>query len=460
MNAREVKTRMIKRQMDRSENPRVGWLSSRLSHKALVGLVLVAVLSGLIMCGCFLSYLRSSVDNLYNGIHTESSDSAKQAASFLMDCGGDYKALKSYAVAHSISCEVRDEKGELLFEYQSPQDNNCVVVSGSAKVTLPNQKGPLTIRTFSIPLKRQQISASISRSALVGLCVLDICIFIVVAVMLYLLVLAPIIRLRHTFREYYEHGVLPQRSTRQDELGKLQNTFADMVDVIESKAQSERRLIASVSHDIKTPLTSVMGYSERLVTSKKIPPEKQQQYLRNIHDKSIAIKNIIDEFDDYLEAGLHDTSPMYMMTLNDFCRTVKNEYQAELADAGVGLTIECESPASQFRCNYEHMRRFIGNLISNSIQHANAEPLKLRLACWRENEQIILSFSDNGQGVPPDILSHIFEPFFTTDRGRKVSGLGLAICENIIHTHGGTITAANQPAGGLQIQAHLPCINE
>jgi signal transduction histidine kinase len=275
--------------------------------------------------------------------------------------------------------------------------------------------------------------------------------------MLYLLVLAPIIGLRRTFRQYYEQGVLPKRSARQDEIGKLQNTFVDMVDVLEGKSQSERRLIASVSHDIKTPLTSVMGYSERLLSSKSVTPEKQKTYLRNIYDKAISIKDIVDEFDDYLEAGLHDTSPMYLMTTNDFCRTVCNEYQDELSDAGVQFIVECHCPGEQFRCNYGHMRRFLGNLIGNSIQHAKAEPLKLRLLCTRENDQIVLSFSDNGQGVPPEILDQIFEPFFTTDRGRKVSGLGLAICENIIRTHGGTISAQNLPKGGLQIQARLPC---
>ena len=214
-------------------------------------------------------------------------------------------------------------------------------------------------------------------------------------------------------------------------------------------------MIASISHDIKTPLTSVLGCSERLLTA-ELSDEKKQQYLNSIHDKALSIKSIVDEFDDYLEAGLRGGAPLQLMTAQALCDDIRAEYESELADAHVGLTVTCRCPEAQILCNVAHMRRYFGNLIGNSIRHGRAETLLLRLECRTEDGQVVFDFSDNGVGVAPELLSQIFEPLYTSDRGRKVSGLGLAICKSIITAHGGKIRAMRASGGGLLVRAALP----
>ncbi len=290
-----------------------------------------------------------------------------------------------------------------------------------------------------------------------SLTIFSIGVFLVIMVALYLLVLAPIVHLRQTMRRYYEAGERPQRTQRRDEVGRLQNTFADLIGVIDRKEQAERRLIASISHDIKTPLTSVLGYSERLLSA-SLGAEKQEQYLTLIHEKALRLKAVVDEFDDYLDVGLRGTDPMSLVTAEELCRRLREEYAAELGDAGVSLTVVCHAPQAQIFCNWEHLRRLFGNLISNSINHANAPQLKLDLDCWREGDRLVLAFRDNGQGVDPQLLEQIFEPLYTSDAGRKVSGLGLSICKSIVKAHGGTIHAENAPAGGLLLRIALPCV--
>ena len=130
----------------------------------------------------------------------------------------------------------------------------------------------------------------------------------------------------------------------------------------------------------------------------------------------------------------------------------------ELSDAGVTFQVDCQCPQEQVICNWEHMRRFLGNLIGNSFQHAETGHLELRLQCRKEEEELVLRFQDNGRGVAPALLQQIFEPLYTSDPGRKVSGLGLSICKSIIRAHGGSISAENVPAGGLLIRASLPCV--
>lgn len=299
---------------------------------------------------------------------------------------------------------------------------------------------------------------ALSRSAFVGLFFLNLLVFAIGAVLFFFLVIAPIIRLRKTMQEYYQSGKTPERTVRSDEIGRLQNTFVDLTAMAERKEQAERRLIASISHDIKTPLTSVLGYSERL-RSVELTDERRAQYVDLIHEKALRLKAVVDEFDDYLDVGLRDPDPMRLMSAGELCRHLREEYDEELRDAGVVFRVQCYTPKAQIICNYEHMRRLFGNLISNSINHAGIPHLELVIQCRQEGDRLRLSFQDNGQGVPSELLNEIFEPLYTSDKGRKVSGLGLSICQSIIKAHGGNIHASNLPTGGLLIEAFLPCVD-
>ena len=106
---------------------------------------------------------------------------------------------------------------------------------------------------------QEVVIRNIHQQMFLSLTIFSVCIFEGLAVALYLLAIAPIGRLRQAMRRYYEERERPQRTDRRDEVGRLQNAFADLVGVVESKEQAERRLIASISHDIKTPRTSVLG---------------------------------------------------------------------------------------------------------------------------------------------------------------------------------------------------------
>ncbi len=298
---------------------------------------------------------------------------------------------------------------------------------------------------------------AVSRSAFWGLFLLNLLVFSVGALLFFFLVIAPVIRLRKAMRDYYESGKAPERTVRSDEIGRLQNTFADMTAVAEQKEQAERRLIASISHDIKTPLTSVLGYSERL-RSADLTQERREQYTGLIHEKALRLKAVVDEFDDYLDAGLRDADPMRLMTAGELCRRLREEYGEELADAGVAFRVQCYTPKAQIICNWEQIRRLFGNLISNSINHAQSPKLELVVRCRQEGNRLRLSFQDNGVGVPPELLGRIFEPLYTSDKGRKVSGLGLSICQSITKAHGGNLHAQNLPEGGLLIETSLPCV--
>lgn len=297
--------------------------------------------------------------------------------------------------------------------------------------------------------------ARASKYAAVSLLGFNLLTLAVAAALLYLLAIRPIIRLRRAMGDYSATGQVPERTGRADEIGRLQNSFVDMVEDLQRKEQAQQRLIASISHDIKTPLTSVLGCAERL-RSGELSGERQERYLDLLREKALHLKAVVDEFDDYLDAGLHEGSAMMRTTAGELCRRLEREYGEELRDAGVELTVNCGAEKAEIICNWEQLRRLFGNLISNSMNHGGAAELKLTLGCEAENGRVVFTFRDNGRGVAEERLGQIFEPLYTSDKGRKVSGLGLSICRSIAKAHGGTIGAANAPGGGLAVRLALP----
>lgn len=438
--------------------PGAGWLTAKLSHKMIVVLLVAGALAWLLSFFLFLNHLRGYAEDTYDQAMEDAQNRAEQVVSFLEGSGGDYAGLTGFLEARRMGCSIQDSQGNVLYQFD-PGDWPEPRLTAASQASLSTREGEeLRIYVWGTAVSRQDLTNALSHQAFVNLAIFNLTLFVAAGVLIYLLIVSPIMGLRRTMREYSEKGTLPPRSIRVDEVGKLQNTFADLTGVLRAKEQSERRLIASISHDIKTPLTSVLGYSERLLSA-RLSPEKKEQYVRSIHDKGLAIKSIVDEFDDYLEAGLRDEAPMELVTAQALCDGLRQEYEEELLDANVHLEIQCACPKAALICNQAHMRRYFGNLIGNSIRHSGAAGLRLEVLCRQERQELVLEFGDNGSGVPDELLQQIFEPLYTTDRGRKVSGLGLSICRSIIHAHGGTVTAENRPQGGLLVRAVLPCAN-
>ncbi len=273
---------------------------------------------------------------------------------------------------------------------------------------------------------------------------------------------------------------------RKDEIGKLQREFLTLTQSLETEKQKQNQIIASVSHDIKTPLTVLMGYSERLLKN-KVPLDKQEKYLQMMYTKAQSINEIINEFDEYLSYNFEGSLTLRAYSVSYVCQFVQAEYAQELADAGIQFSIENRCTDEKVSLDLLKFKRVIGNLISNSVKHAGAEPAFSLLitpspqsitqaaaqtpsqalfhtvshpvaptAAHTTARSICFHFSDNGKGVAAEELPFIFDPFYTSDKSRKVAGIGLSICKNIITAHSGTIEAYKGKEGGLELKITLP----
>ena len=219
-------------------------------------------------------------------------------------------------------------------------------------------------------------------------------------------------------------------------------------------------LVAGISHDLRTPLTSVKGYIKGLRDGVAQTPERQRQYLevayRRACDMDVLLQRLF--YFSRLETG---NLPLFLQPadLGAFIARFAAETAPELEQAG-GRFETALSPGPHPACvDAEQLYRVLSNLKDNALRYAGADPLVISLAVERRGDWIALRFADNGQGVPEEDLPHLFDQFWRADQARSAqngegSGLGLYIARYIVEAHGGTIRAEND--GGLVFTIQLP----
>lgn len=285
---------------------------------------------------------------------------------------------------------------------------------------------------------------------LIGLAVLAILVFVI-----YTLMLRPYRRFYYMLGAY-ERGETPKEQKLRGNIGKIYARFVEMTRTIDSQQQNERRIIASISHDIKTPLTSILGYTERLRKS-ELSPEKRELYLSTIYSKANEMQSLIDEFDEYLSYRMLKSSYAERFTTETFCELLESEFKEELQYAGIRFSIRNNAPGAAVMVDRTKVRRVAGNIISNSAKHVPPSNGVIEIEIDADRNDLIIKAADNGDGVREEDLPYIFDTLFTTDTSRSVAGLGLSICKEIVESRGGTISAAPSAAlGGLEITITIP----
>ena len=215
----------------------------------------------------------------------------------------------------------------------------------------------------------------------------------------------------------------------------------------ESEQEKERveadrqRMLADISHDLKTPVTVIQGYASA-VADGLISEESQQQYLRIIANKADLLSELINSFYEFSRIE----HPEFELTREDgdICEYLR-EYLADKYDelTLAGFDLDTDIPEEKIKYSFDHMqlKRVFENLIVNSIKH-NKEGTVIYTTIKRLGDKIVINIGDNGNGIPEELKSTIFEPFVVGNKSRtsgQGTGLGLAIAKKIVEAHGGTI---------------------
>lgn len=257
----------------------------------------------------------------------------------------------------------------------------------------------------------------------------------------------------------YKFGKRPYKRKMPKSMEQIQNAFVDMVDSLELEKENQNQIIASISHDIKTPLTSVIGYADRLKNN-DLDEERKIKYIDKIYSKALTMKGILEEFDDYQSCNIKNTLKLENIMIKDVCELIKKDFEDDLSDKMIKLNINSNCYDKMINVDVIKLKRVFGNIINNSVTNFKGKEGTINIEILSKGNMIRFEVADNGGGVKLEKdLKRIFEPLYTTDPSRKISGLGLSICKQIISSFDGRIYAKNNSIGGLSIIFVLPKYN-
>lgn len=414
--------------------------------------VLCAFLANILLVyGYYNLFLSREIYSFNTSMHEQLQDETNRIAKEINDRDDFSDILNTIAAQKGYLIEVSDEKGEPVF--QAGEETSVNVKNNAANLFHIGDRVYLLKVTQMMQLKNiaaYGIAWDIFLAEMTIICI----ILLFSAVPIYWGFAKPIISLYKSMARYNK-GLRPARVVRDDEIGLLHNEFVTLTETIEKEKQKQHLIIASISHDIKTPLTSIMGFAERLKKT-SLSPDRHEQYVNIIYNKSVSIKKLIEDFDDYLNLHIHSGLKQQRISVDKFCNILKTDYEAELVEKGVAFSVQVACPDEVIFIDITKMRRVFGNIIDNSLKHFREQEPSITVSCFRQADSVCFSVDDNGTGIPDGDLLKIFDPFYTSDKGRKVAGLGLSICREIVEACGGKIWAENSETGGASIKICLP----
>jgi len=247
-----------------------------------------------------------------------------------------------------------------------------------------------------------------------------------------------------------------------DEVQRLAASFNDMTLQVAASQQAQRDLVANVSHDLRTPLTSIRGWSQALLDGTAASGERQQQAATVIHGEAERMERMVKQLLDLarMESGQLELARQ-PVDLGQLLVEVKESFTPRAQEKGVGLLLALQ-PAPEIVGDRDRLTQVFANLLDNALSHTPAGG-QVRLALYLLSDgQVEIIVQDNGRGIPQDELSRIFERFYQVDKSRagsaesRGSGLGLAIVRELVEAHGGQITARSAPGQDTVFAVRLP----
>ncbi|MCD8508654.1 MAG: HAMP domain-containing histidine kinase [Bacillus sp. (in: Bacteria)] len=283
-------------------------------------------------------------------------------------------------------------------------------------------------------------------------------------------IVKPIKALQESTRQIKEGNLdYALRKDRNDEIGELMADFEDMRQKLKRSEelqlqyeQDRKLLISNISHDLKTPISSIKGYVQGIQEGIAFSEERKNKYLTTIYRRAHEMDVLINELFLFSTLDLKQEKFHFQrINLTAFLQDCIDDFQHVFEKQGIELEgLPLNESDLHVMADREKLTRVMNNLFQNSMKFMDNSEGKISLHLQRKGDAVLIAVEDNGPGIPKEEVGQIFETFYQVDASRTKtrtgSGLGLAIAKQIINEHKGEIWAESKEGKGTKIIIQLP----
>jgi signal transduction histidine kinase len=274
-------------------------------------------------------------------------------------------------------------------------------------------------------------------------------------------IVRPLARMTQASEEM-AHGHYQQRieSHRKDEVGRLAAAFNTMASEVSRSDQMMRDLLANVAHELKTPLTSIQGFSQALMEGAVHSPDEYERAGRIINEEADRMRRLVEDllYLSQIESGQvrmeHEPVDVYALLQNALERVSRRAQEN-----GQQLELMASRSLPHVLGDERRLEQVLGNLLDNALRYTPRSGT-IRLEARPLGDQISVAVHNTGSYIPPEAQSRVFERFYRVERSRsgRNGGLGLAIVAEIVAAHGGTVNVSSSVTEGTTFRFTLPAL--
>lgn len=256
-----------------------------------------------------------------------------------------------------------------------------------------------------------------------------------------------------------------------DEITALVHSFNDMaLKLLEGEKlkavyeENRKTLIANISHDLKTPITSIQGYIETMLERQDIPKENMKKYHQIIYNNTAYMNKLIDDLFLFSKLDMQKLElQLEIVDARAFMNDLMEEFKIELEDKNIAFLYEDKLTDNySIKIDRKRVSQIFRNIIGNAVKYGTENNVKIKTSMYKQQDSIYIDIEDNGQGIPQDKLAHIFDRFYRVDYARTKdlmsTGLGLAIAKELTEAQDGSISVTSKENIGTCFTVMLPIL--
>lgn len=453
---------------------------NRLALKiGLLFFVFIIIIETVLFLTLYFTFVNERLDDVMTNLlargntHSEVLEDSFDAATLnhvaLMESASDFIVIITDAAGNELANsdlvepEMRDVLGQTDFE-QMPQEGGIVedrwseqqfIASDSPVLVDGTHRGHVFMFAETNHIK-EMVSSLRNQFLVVGLIAVGLT--VITIFLLSRLITMPLIRMKQAAEQISKgNNQVKLNIDRNDELGELANAITTLSNDLDRLKNERNEFLSSISHELRTPLTYIKGYAD-IASRPDASEEEKKEYMAIIREESANLTGLIRHL---FELAQMDHNRFVIekeyVSLDVLFQSVADLVRPAFEEKRIALSIVSDPGITAF-VDPERMQQVLLNLLDNARKHS-PKGTCVTLVAERDEEKVVISISDEGEGIPEEDVPFVFERLYRVDKSRSRehggSGLGLAIAKEIVESHGGSITLQSERTKGTIVRIEL-----